>query len=57
MDQKRFPAKVEKVYSTDTSIDFLIKRLKKYFDAQSIILATTKFKMDLKQSNITINME
>lgn len=46
---KRFPAKVEKnVYSTDTSIDFLIKRLKKYFDAQSIILATTKLKMDLK---------
>ena len=46
---KRFPAKIEKkIYSSDTSIDFLIKRLKRYFKTHSIILATTKLKIDMK---------
>ena len=46
---KRFPAKVEKkIFYDDTVIDFVIKRLLKYFDKDSIILATTKLKMDEK---------
>lgn len=46
---KRYPAKVEKkILYNDTAIDFVIKRLSKYFDEDSIILATTKLKMDEK---------